>query len=80
MATKGPLTTLRDMYTGASPVVSSDRRYRLITGLPLKPFYERETKRYDVGDGIWTFEQEQVCSCFQKMYYTLEKQLNQCPV
>jgi hypothetical protein len=59
---KKPLTILREMYTGSSPAVSNDRRYRLITGLPLKPFYERETKRYDIGDGIWTFEQEQVSS------------------
>ncbi|KAG5189708.1 hypothetical protein JKP88DRAFT_262068, partial [Tribonema minus] len=53
-----PWQTLVDMYSGTK-TTHSDREYRLITGLPLKPFFERETRRYDAGQGMWTFEQEQ---------------------
>jgi hypothetical protein len=38
------------------------RKYTLITGLPLKPYFERKTVRYQVSPDIWTFEQPQVWS------------------
>ena len=63
----GPLATLFEVYTrGAgdkaalSPeeaALQRDRQYTLITGLPLKPYFERKTVRRQVAPDIWTLEQ-----------------------
>lgn len=64
----GPLATLFEVYTrGAgdkaaalSPeeaALKRDRQYTLITGLPLKPYFERKTVRRQIGPDMWTLEQ-----------------------
>ena len=67
-----PLATLFEVYTrgsGDNAGVASDspeeirlrkeRQYTLITGLPLKPYFERRTVRRQIAKDIWTFEQPQ---------------------
>jgi hypothetical protein len=39
--------------------LKKDRQYTLLTGLPLKPYFERRTVRTQVAENIWTFEQPQ---------------------
>ncbi|GAB5031987.1 protein isoform 1 [Nannochloropsis oceanica] len=66
-----PLSTLLEVYTRddssresvqISPEearLKKDRQYTLLTGLPLKPYFERRTVRTQVAENIWTFEQPQ---------------------
>ncbi len=58
-----PLATLLQVYTRGSSssakATRKDRQYTLLTGLPLKPYFERQTIRTQVAEGIWTFEQPQ---------------------
>lgn len=64
-----PFSTIFQVYTRettpATPLskeeaqLKKDRQYTLITGLPLKPYFERKTIRKQITPDIWTFEQPQ---------------------
>lgn len=51
-----------DKATSLTPeeeALRRDRQYTLLTGLPLKPYFERKTVRRQVGPDMWTLEQPQ---------------------
>ncbi|CAM9956100.1 unnamed protein product, partial [Choristocarpus tenellus] len=57
-----PLETIIKVYTENSGQkdTRSDRQYPFYTGLPLKPYFDRETIRNEAIPGrMWTFEQAQ---------------------